>query len=296
MRTATAIVLVAATLIAGAIFLLRPSPAPETPRPRGPDSSAEPPRPEEQSPASAVRVPAPIPPPPVAPASGLGIAPPAPVVVEIPKGGVVHGTVRVGAPVSRNRRVRMDSDPRCAALHSGPPLSEEITVDSHLGLRWAFVYVKAGARASLPPRKAVALTQAGCVYRPRVLGVQVGQPVLFVNDDPLLHNVHALPFGSREFNFGQPMKGQEERRTFAAPEIMVRVKCDVHPWMTAWIGVLEHPYFAVTDAAGAYALPELPAGMYTVEVWHEAYRSGAELVEIRPGEGAVLNFQLDDRK
>jgi hypothetical protein len=218
------------------------------------------------------------------------------VVVEIPKAGIVQGKVKVGSPVPRNRRVRMDADPLCAALHAEPPLSEEIVVSPDLGLRWAFVYVSNGARATPPPQTPVALTQSGCLYRPRVVGVQVGQPLLVINDDPLLHNVHALAFANREFNFGQSTKGLEERRTFSVPEVMVKVKCDVHPWMTAWVGVLEHPYFAVTNAEGAYALPGLPAGFYTVEAWHEAYRSVARLVELQPGAGAVVNFQLDDRK
>jgi hypothetical protein len=218
------------------------------------------------------------------------------VVVEIPKAGIVHGTVRVGGPVPRNRRIRMDADPRCAALHGEPPLSEEIVVGSNLGLRWAFVYVKEGARATPPPSAPIVLAQAGCFYRPHVLGVQVGQPLLIRNDDPILHSIHTLPFANPPFSFGQPTRGLEERRAFPKPEVMVKVVCDVHPWMRAWVGVLDHPYFAVTDADGAYALPELPAGLYTLEVWHEAYRSVDRLIELVPGEGMVANFQLDERK
>lgn len=192
--------------------------------------------------------------------------------------------------------MKMDADPGCALLHAEPPLSEEIRVGPDLGLRWAFVYVKEGARPSPPPRAPAFLAQAGCLYRPHVLGVQVGQPLAIVNEDPLLHNVHVLPFANREFNFVPPTQGLEARRIFRSPEVMIRVVCDVHPWMRAWIGVLDHPYFAVTDAEGAYALPELAAGLYTVEAWHEAYRSVAEIVELRAGEGAVVNFRLDDRK
>lgn len=296
MTRSTAFVLVAAALIAGAAFLLRPVPKPEAPRPRDPGTSAEPPA---ERPVPVARLPetGSTPPPPraTAPPPGLTAAA-APVVVEIPKAGIVHGAVKVGSPVPRNRRVRMDAALPCAALHAEPPLSDEIVVNADLGLRWAFVYVAKGARPTPPPLTPVALTQAGCLYRPRVLGVQVGQPLLVINDDPFLHNIHALPFANREFNFGQATKGLEERRTFTVPEVMVKVRCDVHPWMTAWVGVLEHPYFAVTDAEGAYALPELPAGFYTVEAWHESYRSVSKLVELQAGAGAVVNFQLDDRK
>ncbi len=298
MKRSTAVLLVAAALIAGAAFLLRPSPKPEAPRPRDPEPSTETPagrpvpvaRPRETGstpPPAAAPTPTPTPGPAVAPAAG---------VVEIPKAGVIQGTVRVRAAPSRIRRIGTDTDPRCAALHAEPPPSEEIVVSPDLGLRWAFVYVKEGARPTPSPEVPVLLAQAGCLYRPHVLGVQVGQPLLIRNEDPLLHNIHVLPFANPAFNFGQPTAGLEQRRTFKSPEVMIKVVCDVHPWMRAWVGVLDHPYFAVTDAEGAYALPELPAGLYTVEAWHEAYRSVAELVELQPGAGAVVNFQLDDRQ
>jgi hypothetical protein len=190
----------------------------------------------------------------------------------------------------------MDAVPACAALRAGPLMSETVVADVNRGLRWALVYVKAGAgpsAAALPP---AVLTQEGCHYEPHVLGLQVGQPLLIRNKDPLLHNVHALPFVNREFNFGQPTSGLEEVRRFTLPEVPVKVKCDVHPWMSAWLGVFDHPFFAVTDAGGVYELPELPAGRYTVEVWHEAYQSVSRDVDVPDDGGVTLNFQLDVRK
>ena len=213
-----------------------------------------------------------------------------------PLGGVVHGDVRLTAAPARKKWIVMDADPRCASLHAGRVPSEEVVVDAKLGVRWAFVYVKEGARPAVAPAVPMLLAQSGCRYDPHVVGIQVGQPLLVRNDDPLLHNIHALPFANQVFSFGQPAQGQEGRVWFKTPEVMVQVRCDVHPWMTAWIGVLDHPYFAVTDSAGAYALPELPPGFYTVEVWHEAYRSVAKRIELNPGEETVLNFRLDDRK
>jgi hypothetical protein len=190
----------------------------------------------------------------------------------------------------------MDADPRCATLHPDRMVSEEIVVDNNLGVRWAFVYVKEGARPAVAPSSPVVLAQSGCLFHPHVLGVQAGQPLLVRNDDPLLHNIHTMTFANKDYNFGQATKGLEARILFRNPEVMVKVKCDVHPWMTAWVGVLDHPWFAVTDARGSYALPELPAGFYTIEVWHEVYRAVAQLVELNPGDETVLNFRLDDRK
>lgn len=190
----------------------------------------------------------------------------------------------------------MQSDPSCAAFHSDRVPSEEVVVDRDLGLRWAFVYVGEGARPTASPAAPLVLAQSGCLYHPHVLGIQVGQPLLLRNDDPLLHSIHTLAFANRNLCFGQPTQGLEQRVQFWNPEVMMQVRCDVHPWMKAWIGVLDHPYFAVTDAAGAYALPELPPGVYTVEVWHEAYRSVRQRVELRRGDQTVLNFRLDDRE
>jgi len=282
MKRVTAILLAAVALIAGAVFVLRPASTPESPRRSGGGPS-----PETTS--------APAPPP-------LALPAPAPVGSPPPAGGdatktcLVLGTVRLAAPPPRRKPIPMDADPACAALHSAPMLSEAIVTGADFGLRWAFVYVRKGALPVASPSHPVLLVQDGCRYEPHVLGIQVGQLLLIRNNDSLLHNIHALPFSNKEFNFGQPSKGMEEARQFITQEIMVKVKCDVHPWMSAWIGVLEHPYFAVTDAAGAYSLPELPAGRYELEVWHETYRSVSRTIDLRPGDRVEANFQLDARK
>ena len=106
------------------------------------------------------------------------------------------------------------------------------------------------------------------MYEPRVVGVRVGQEVEFRNSDPTLHNVHAMPESSRSFNLGMPSKGMTVRRRFSKPEVLVRVKCDVHPWMEAYVGVLEHPYFAVTDEQGRYSISGLVPGDYTLAAVH----------------------------
>ena len=119
-----------------------------------------------------------------------------------------------------------------------------------------FVYIKSGLGkyAFDQPTDPVIISQKNCRYAPHVFGIRVGQPLTILNDDPTLHNIHALPKNNSEFNVGQPIQGMKMNETFTAPEVMVPFKCDVHGWMHAYAGVLDHPYFAVTAADGTFSL------------------------------------------
>jgi hypothetical protein len=150
------------------------------------------------------------------------------------------------------------------------------------------------APASPPPvvETPVLLEQAGCMYRPHVFGIQVGQPLVVRNGDDLLHNVHLLPVSNPERNFGQPSFGLEETLRFAAAEVMVPIRCDVHPWMSAWAGVLDHPFFAVTDELGGCATTGLPAGRYVVEVRHERAAPERREIDVPEAGQAEADFLL----
>jgi plastocyanin len=214
------------------------------------------------------------------------------------KGASISGTVKVKGDAKKRKKVKMDADPKCAAMHAEPPLMEDIVVDGNGNVQWAFVYVKKGAEGKKPtdPIAPAVINQVGCHYEPHVLGVVVGAELTIKNSDDLLHNIHALPFSNKEFNFGQPTKGLEEKKTFTTQEVMVKVKCDVHPWMSAWIGVLDHGFYAVTGADGKYAIPGgLPDGKYTVEVWHEGYKNVTAEVEVKGG-AAVADLELADKR
>jgi hypothetical protein len=132
-----------------------------------------------------------------------------------------------------------------------------------------FVYLK-DAKPAPPTSEPPVLDQQGCMYEPYVMGVLVNQKFKLRNSDPLLHNVHATPKPglNKEFNFGQVSKGQENERSFDQPEVLVRMKCDVHPWMFAYIGVCEHPYFAITDKEGNFKISGAPDGKYTLVAYH----------------------------
>jgi hypothetical protein len=242
---------------------------------------------------------------PAAPPSAVQKAAPAPAasdlekrasrVVEIKEGDTLSGVVTVKTDIPKRKKIKMDADPKCAAMHAEPPLTEDIVTDSAGHVEWAFVYVKKGAEGKTGPEPPPAeINQTGCHYVPHVLGIMVGKELTVRNSDELLHNIHALPFSNKEFNFGQPQKGMTEKKTFSTPEIMVKVKCDVHPWMGAWIGVLDHPFYAVTNAAGKYEIKGLPAGKYTVEAWHEKYKNVDKDVEVKGP--TTLDFDFTEKK
>ena len=214
------------------------------------------------------------------------------------KGASISGQVKIKGDVKKRKKIKMDADPKCAALHNDAPMMDDIVVDADGNVQWAFVWVKKGAEGKKPtdaPAAAV-INQTGCHYEPHVLGIVVGADLIVRNSDDLLHNIHALPFSNKEFNFGQPTKGLEEKKQFTTQEVMVKVKCDVHPWMSAWIGVVDHGFFAVTGADGKYAIPGgLSDGKYTVEVWHEGYKSVSADVDVKGGAGAQ-SFELKEKK
>ena len=217
---------------------------------------------------------------------------PAPTAAPAPLPGesTITGTIKYEGTAEKPRVVRMDSDPLC--MPEGPQTSEVLIVGPGNGLQNAFVYVKDGLSDThkfAAPQTPVVLDQRGCKYSPHVFGIQVGQPVNIVNSDPTLHNVHAVPKANSEFNFGQAMKGMKTTRTFDKPEVMVPFRCDVHGWMAAYGGVLAHPYFAVTKADGSFEIKGLPAGTYTVEVWHERLGTRTTKVTVDGKSGAMAN-------
>ncbi|HEX7898934.1 MAG TPA: carboxypeptidase regulatory-like domain-containing protein [Planctomycetota bacterium] len=217
-------------------------------------------------------------------------APSPPVVEATPSAtGAIWGVVTLmGERPPRKRVKAIEADPACAALHGEALLSDEFVVDAEKRVRWAVVHVVKGLgeRRFEPPTVPVQLEQVGCRYVPHVLGVRVDQPVAIVNRDPLLHNVHGLPFVNREFNFGQLWRS-ENVRAFARPEIF-QVKCDVHPWMSAWLAVFDHPFFAISGEDGVFRIPGLPPGRYEIAAWHEELKTETREVDV-----GVIDARLD---
>ena len=224
-----------------------------------------------------------------------GPATPAPTVspVNAETAGNIAGKITFEGTAPKPGIVRMDSDPNC--VQAGAPSTDETVVVGDAGaLQNVFVYVKDGlGNLRFPiPSASVVLDQKGCHYVPHVLGVQVGQNVDIVNSDPTLHNVHAIPKANQEFNMGQPLPGIKFTRQFSTREVMVPFKCDVHSWMQAFIGVLDHPYFAVTRADGSFSLQGLPPGTYTIEAWHEKLGTQTQSVTIGEKESKDIAFSF----
>jgi hypothetical protein len=184
--------------------------------------------------------------------------------------GSLRGRVSYEGPAVNAKPIAVGSDAICMRENPNGIVDESLVVDNG-GLNNVFVYVKDGLGNYWfdTPTTAVRLDQKGCRYLPHVLGIRTGQPLEIVNSDSTLHNVHASGNVNQGFNFGQQIQGVANTRTFTAPEVMVHFKCDVHGWMNAHVGVVDHPYFAVTAQGGTFEMTNLPAGTYTIEAWHE---------------------------
>jgi len=205
--------------------------------------------------------------------------------------GTIAGIVRLEGTPPPMGTLPLAGWAACAEQHQGPVPTGDVLVHDGL-VENAFVYVKEGLgnRVFAVPTAAVTIDQRGCVYHPRVVGAQVGQPIEFVNDDATLHNVHGTPRDSSPWNFTMPIQGSRRTLRIDAPEVMVSVRCDLHPWMQGWIGVLDHPYFAVTGADGRFALEDVPPGDYVVAAWHERFGVRETRVTLPPKGTAEVTF------
>lgn len=206
--------------------------------------------------------------------------------------GSVTGRVVFEGTPPQNSLVRMSGDPQCR--NEGEVRFENYVVTDG-GLDNVFVHVKDGLGSYDfgAPAEPVKLDQQGCRYVPHVLGVRVGQSIEITNSDPTVHNVHSLPDANREFNFAQFKQGQKDIRTFTTPEVMVPLRCDLHGWMNAYIGVVEHPFFAVTAGGGRFELKGLPPGTYTIEAWHEKAGTQTQQVTIGASETKDVGFTFN---
>lgn len=205
--------------------------------------------------------------------------------------GTITGHVVLAGKPPGNPVIRMGMDPKCADLNRGRQvIQEQAMVSADGSVANVFVRLDGTFPATPIPAAPVVIDQRACVYGPRVVGVRVGQRLLIRNDDALLHNVHSLSTSNNSFNVGQPSAGATFEFTPKSPEVMVKLGCDVHRWMTAFVGVMPHPYFAVSDTAGRYTIAQVPAGTYTLRTWHEQFGERAQTVTVKPGASVTADF------
>jgi len=209
--------------------------------------------------------------------------------VDASTAGNISGKVVFEGTAPANPVIKMTSDPACGAAEAR---AESYVVDNG-ALQNVFVYIKDGLGNKYifdTPTEPVKLDQKNCHYSPHVLGIRVTQPLEIGNSDNTMHNIHGMPETNREFNFGQVVAGLKNTVTFTAPEVMIPFKCDVHKWMNAFVGVLDHPFYAVTAGNGRFELKGLPPGTYTVEAWHEKLGTQTQMVTIGDKQTSDISF------
>lgn len=198
--------------------------------------------------------------------------------------GSVSGTIKFEGNAPNFKAVNMDADPICAAQHKDAVMPQTLVLGEGNTMGNVFVYIKnAPAGDYKAPADPVVVDQKGCNYSPHVLGVMVGQPVKILNPDGTLHNIHAISKINPEFNMAMPKFRTELTKTFDKAEFMFAMKCDVHPWMGAWISVMPNPFFAVTGTDGKFEIKNLPDGTYTIEAWHEKLGTRSASVTVSGG-------------
>jgi len=196
----------------------------------------------------------------------------------------ITGTVTFAGKAPTLRPLAMDADPACAKKHSGPVPSEMLVLGNGNTMGNIMVWVSKGLPSGKTwpaPTTPVTLDQKGCVYVPHVMGIMVGQPYRILNSDGVLHNVHALPKVNPGFNRAMPPTVKEANAKFDKPEAVFQIKCDVHPWMSAFVGVFTHPFFSVTGTNGKFTISGLDPGTYEITAWHE--RLGTQTATITVG-------------
>jgi len=187
-----------------------------------------------------------------------------------PAASFIFGQIYFQGEAPAAKVIRMEGDAACRSQGFSEIVSEELVVNANRTLRHVFVYLAEGVVQKYPtPAEPVVVNQIGCQYQPHVFGIQTGQLLQILNSDNTMHNVHAASQHNPPFNLGMTRHVRQLTRRFTHPEIMIPFRCNVHPWMSAYAGVLEHPFFQVTAAQGDFRLGPLPAGEYLVEAWHE---------------------------
>ena len=206
----------------------------------------------------------------------------------------ITGKVSFEGEVPAAKPINFGAEKQCAAAHGDKmPVVEDLVVNPNNTVKWALVYVKEGADGQYTaPAEPATIDQKGCLFAPHAMAVMAGQKVIFRNDDAVLHNVRSLSKVNKAFNIAQPIQGMTTTKTFPEPEIGVKLRCDVHFWMASYIHVLKNPFFAITGDDGSFTIKGLPAGTYTLEVWHETLGIQTQAVTVGDGESKTIDFSL----
>lgn len=206
----------------------------------------------------------------------------------------ITGAITYEGEAPQFSQIKMDADPICLTHHKSPVYPQLLVLGDNNALGNVFVHISKGVPEKQYPLPAepIVLDQKGCMYDPHVLGIMAGQPLKIFNPDGTLHNVHAVTKINEDFNIAMPKFRKEIIKVFDKPEFMLSLKCDVHPWMGAWITVLSHPFFDVTQNDGKYSIENLPAGNYEIQIWHEKLGTQQMEVTLTEGETKEMHFTM----
>ena len=205
--------------------------------------------------------------------------------------GTIKGHVRLSGKLPGNPIIRMGMDPMCSKMNAGKRVIQEYvaaTIDGSLAN--IFVRLQGNFPQTPVPAQPVTIDQRGCVYTPRVIGARVGQTVQIKNSDALLHNVDGLSGKNNGFNIAQPRAGMVYEFKPKNEEVMLHVKCDVHNWMNAYVGIVTNPYFAVSNTTGTFEIDKVPPGTYTIQAWHERYGPVMKTIIVKAGAVTTIDF------
>ncbi len=209
----------------------------------------------------------------------------------VQSGGTIVGVVRFDGNVPQRKPLAVKTEDK--PCHQDPIMAEDLVVSEQKGIQWAVASIKgikSGKPFPDPPHRAV-LDQRGCRFIPHVVVVPKGQTLQILNNDGILHNVHSHSKKNRSFNKAQPAQVKQIDTSFKRSE-RIRISCDVHNWMGAWVVVADHPYYAVTGADGTFRLENVPSGPHTIEVWHETLGKQTQEVTVSSGQEATVEFSF----
>jgi plastocyanin len=197
----------------------------------------------------------------------------------------VTGTITFAGTPPALKPLAMDAEPVCHKKHGAKPAANEaLVLGAGNAMGNIIVWVSKGLPAGKTypaPSTPVVLNQDGCVYMPHVMGIMVGQTYRILNSDGILHNIHTMSKVNPQFNKGMPASLKEATTVFNKPEEVFHIKCDVHPWMSAWMAVFTHPFFSATATDGKFTISGLDPGTYEITAWHE--RLGPQTASVTVG-------------
>lgn len=222
-----------------------------------------------------------------------GIPPEKATPIDPAKSGTIRGHVLFQGTPPQRHPPPIRGTPECQMLHGTTILEDDILIEKGY-VQNVFVYIKEGLEKFVfaTPQTPIEIGNVKCLYAPRVAGAMTHQPVKFTNSDPLLHNIHSRSDQGSTFNFGLSNAGRFSILRIHKAEVLIKLTCDVHPWMTGYLGVLDHPYFTITGPEGAFEWSRIPAGDYVIEAWHERFGTKTRKVTVEAQKAQEIDFSF----